>query len=155
MIKINFINFKGLNELKVTDDNGKEIISFEKARALPTHACYSNFNDSHEKIGKIEKSRYNFGLVDLPEIVIYVNNDKIKVRRDMKELKEFYEITESEFSISGIWDGPQFDISKNEKVLASVYVEKKELSGTYLVNIIDKTNKEQVLCILFALSWIR
>lgn len=155
MIRINFKNFKGFNDSKITDANGKEIINFEKVKALPTRACYSIVNANHEKIGRIEKRRYNFGLVDLPQIIISVNNDKIEIQKDMKELKEFYEIKGSNFSISGNWDGPQFNISKNEKVLASVNVQKEESGGTYLVDIIDKANENQVLCILFALSWIR
>ena len=87
MIRINFKNFKGFNDSKVTDANGKEIISFEKVKALPTRACYSIVNANHEKIGRIEKRRYNFGLVDLPQIIISINNDKIEIQKDMKELK--------------------------------------------------------------------
>ncbi|MDZ7542901.1 hypothetical protein ACH36K_11345 [Clostridium sp. MB05] len=148
------ISFKSFNEPNVTDENGKEIISFEKSKALPTRVCYSVINANHEKIGKIERIRNTFGLFDLPRIVISVNNDKITIRKDIKELRDIYEITGSGFSIIGNWYGPHFNISKSEKVLASVDVEKEESESTYLVDIIDKSNTEQIICILFALSWI-
>lgn len=155
MVKIGFESYEGLNESKVTDEVGKVIISFKKTIAVPTRSCYSVINNNNEKIGKIEKSRYNFGLVNLPEINISINDDKITVKKDMRELKDIYEIMGSDFSINGHWDGPNFTILKNEKVIASVDVEKDEDRGTYSVNIIDKSNEEQVICILFALSWIR
>ena len=150
MIKVNFKNF---SELNVTDENGKEIISFKKSKALPTRERYTVINANQEKIGSIEKIRYNFGLVNLPQIVISVNNDEIEIKKDMKELKEFYEITGSEFTIVGKWR-EHFNISKNEKVLATVDVQNEEVGRTYLTDIIDKSNEEQVICILFALSWI-
>ena len=90
MIKV---NFKEFNELNVTDENGKGIISFKKSKALPTRERYLIINANDERIGSIEKIRYNFGLVNLPEIDIKINNDKIKIKKDMQELKEFYEIT--------------------------------------------------------------
>nr|WP_278678762.1 hypothetical protein [Clostridium paraputrificum] len=148
MIRINF------KEQIVKDEKGKEIISFEKAKALPTRSCYSVINPNHEKIGKIEKSRYNFGLVDLPKIDISINGDKITIRKDMQELKEIYEITGSGFSIIGDFTGPHFNISKNEKVIASVTIDKEETDNSYLVDIINKSNENHIICILFALSWI-
>lgn len=150
MIKV---NFKEFNELNVTDENGKGIISFKKSKALPTRERYLVINANDERIGSIEKIRYNFGLVNLPEIDIKINNDKIKIKKDMQELKEFYEITGSEFSIDGKWR-EQFNISKSKKVLATVNVQNEEMGPTYLVDVIDKSNEEQVICILFALSWI-
>lgn len=39
-------------------------------------------------------------------------------------------------------------------MLASVEVKKEEIGRTYLADIIDKSNEEQVICILFALNWI-
>lgn len=148
------ISFKNFDNPKVTDENGKEIISFEKSKALPTRSRYSIINTNHQKIGKIERIRNNFGLFNLPQIVISVNNDKIIIRKDIKELKDIYEIIGNGFSIIGNWNGPHFNISKNEKVVASVNVEKEETGAAYLVDIIDKANEEQVICILFALSWI-
>ena len=155
MVKI--INLGGSTEpevIKVTDENGEEIISFKKSIALPTRSRYSIINTNNENIGTIEKMRYNFGLVDLPQIDISVNNDKIRIKREMKELKEFYEITGSDFSIVGNLLGSHFNINKNEKVVASVTIEKEEIGRNYLADIIDKSNEEQVICILFALSWI-
>lgn len=155
MVKI--INLRGSKELKViqvTDENGEEIISFKKTIALPTRSRYSIINANNEEIGAIERIRYNFGLLNLPQIDITVNNDEITIKKDMKELKEFYEIMGSDFSIVGNWFGPQFNINKNEKVVASVTVEKEEIGRSYLADIIDKSNEEQVICILFALSWI-
>ncbi|MDU5109522.1 MAG: hypothetical protein E6248_03685 [Clostridium sp.] len=146
--------FKSFNEPTVTDENGKEIISFEKSKALPTRECYSVINSNNEKIGKIERIRNNFGLFDLPRIVISVNNDKIIIRKDIKEFKDIYEITGNGFSILGNLDGPHFNISESEKVIASVTVEKEELGQRYLADIIDKSTEKQVICILFALSWI-
>ena len=155
MVKI--INLRGskeLKEVKVTDEYGKEIISFKKTIALPTRASYSVINANNENIGNIERIRENFGLVNLPQIDIKVNNDKITIKKDMKELKEFYEIIGSDFSIVGSWFGPQFTINKNEKVVASVTVEKEEIGRSYFTDIIDKSSEAQVICILFALSWI-
>lgn len=146
--------FKSFNEPNATDENGKEIISFEKSKALPTRECYSVINSNNEKIGKIERIRNNFGLFDLPKIVISVNNDKITIRKDIKEFKDIYEITGNGFSIIGNLDGPHFNISKDEKVIASVTIEKEELGQGYLTDIIDKSTEEQVICILFALDWI-
>ena len=146
--------FKSFNEPNVTDEKGNKIMSFEKSKALPTRECYSVINSNNEKIGKIERFRNNFGLFDLPKIVISVNNEKITIRKDIKELKDIYEITGNEFSIPGNCNGPQFNISKSEKVIASVTVEKEELGQRYLADIIDKSNEEQVICILFALDWI-
>lgn len=151
------IRFKGFTESKVTDENGKEFISFEKSKALPTRSCYSVINANHQKIGKIERISNNFGLYglfNLPKIVISVNNDKITIRKDIKEFRDIYEIMGNDFSIIGNWRGPHFNISKNEKVLALVDVQKEEIGKTYLVDIIDNSNEEQVICILFALSWI-
>ncbi len=34
------VNFKGLKNSTVKDENGKEILSFEKSKALPTRECY-------------------------------------------------------------------------------------------------------------------
>lgn len=146
--------FKSFNEPNATDKNGKEIISFEKSKALPTRECYSVINSNNEKIGKIERIRNNFGLFDLPKIVISVNNDKITIRKDIKEFKDIYEITGNGFSILGNLDGPHFNIFKNEKVIASVTIEKEELGQGYWTDIIDKSTEEQVICILFALDWI-
>lgn len=146
--------FKSFNEPNATDENGKEIISFEKSKALPTRECYSVINFNNEKIGKIERIRNNFGLFDLPKIVISVNNDKITIRKDIKEFKDIYEITGNGFSILGNLDGSHFNIFKNEKVIASVTIEKEELGQGYLADIIDKSTEEQVICILFALDWI-
>ena len=155
MVKI--INMRvstDLKVIKVTDENGEEIITFKKSIALPTRSRYSIINANNENIGTIEKMRYNFGLVDLPQIDISVNNDEIRIKRDMKELKEFYEIMGSDFSIVGNLFGPHFNINKNEKVVASITIEKEEIGRSYLADIIDKSNEEQVVCILFALSWI-
>ena len=72
----------------------------------------------------------------------------------MKELKDVYEIEGNGFSIIGNWFGPTFSITKNEKVVASVKVEQEELGRSYLADIIDKSNEEQIISILFAVSWI-
>ena len=54
MIKV---NFKEFNELNVTDENGKGIISFKKSKALPTRERYLIINANDERIGSIEKIR--------------------------------------------------------------------------------------------------
>ena len=83
------VNFKGLKNSAVKDENGKEILSFEKSKALPTRECYSIINVQQEKIGTIERIRSNFGLVNSPKIVISLNNDKITIKKDIKELEKF------------------------------------------------------------------
>lgn len=154
MIKIGYKIYQHFTNPKVTDENGKEIISFEEAKALPTRACYSIIDSNHKKIGKIEKSRYNFGVIDLPKIVISINTDEITIQKDVNELVDSYELTGSGFSIAGNVSGPHFNILQNEKVIASVDIDKEEAGDAYLVDIIDKSNENQVICILFALSWI-
>ena len=152
MVKINFDNS---NAKKVKDENEKEIIYFEESKALPTRIRYSIINTDHKKIGYIEKIRNNFGLFDLPQIVISMNDaDKIVLKKDIKELKDIYDITGNGISIIGNWGGPSFNIFQKETMLASVEVKKEEIGRTYLVDIIDKSNEEQVICILFALNWI-
>lgn len=153
-VYMSIINFKSFNEPKATDEGGKDIIIFEKSKALPTRSCYSVINANNKKIGYIERTRSNFGLFELPQIVISVNNDKIVIKKDIKELKDIYEITGSGFSIIGSWDGPHLNILKNEEVVASVDVQKEEAGSYYLANVIDKSNQENIICILFALNWI-
>lgn len=148
------INFKNFNAQTVTDENDKEIISFKKSIALPTRVRYSVVNANHENIGSLERIRNNFGLFNLPRIVITVNDDKIEIRKDIVQLRDVYEISGSGFSIVGNLNGPSFNILKNENVLASVNVQNAESGSFYLVDIIDKSKVAQVICILFALSWI-
>lgn len=155
MVKV--LNMKGSNEPKlinVTEEDGTNVISFKKSPALPTRVRYLITNNNNEKIGTIEKSRSNFSIVNLPEINISINDDKIKIKKSMKELKDVYEIEGNGFSIIGNWFGPTFSITKNEKVVASVKVEQEELGRSYLADIIDKSNEEQIISILFAVSWI-
>ncbi|SCJ38652.1 Uncharacterised protein [uncultured Clostridium sp.] len=155
MVKV--LNMKGSNEPKlinVTEEDGTNIISLKKSPALPTRVRYLITNNNNEKIGTIEKSRSNFSIVNLPEINISINDDKIKLKKDMKELKDIYEIEGSGFSIIGNWFGPTFNITKNEKVIAFVKVEQEELGRSYLADIIDKSNEEQIISILFAVSWL-
>lgn len=155
MVKV--LNMKGSNEPKVinvTEEDGANVISFKKSPALPTRVRYLITNNNNEKIGTIEKSRSNFSIVNLPEINISINDDKIKIKKSMKELKDVYEIEGNGFSIIGNWFGPTFSITKNEKVVASVKVEQEELGRSYLADIIDKSNEEQIISILFAVSWI-
>lgn len=152
MVKV--LNMKGSNEpkvIRVTEEDGTNVISFKKSPALPTRVRYLITNNNNEKIGTIEKSRSNFSIVNLPEINISINDDKIKIKKSMKELKDVYEIEGNGFSIIGNWFGPTFSITKNEKVVASV---KEELGRSYLADIIDKSNEEQIISILFAVSWI-
>ncbi|MEG0502537.1 MAG: hypothetical protein RR525_09975, partial [Cellulosilyticaceae bacterium] len=140
-----------------TDENGKEIIRFEKSKALPTQSCYAVMNANHEKIGKIQRMNNNFApysMVNLPRIVISLNDDEMIVRKDIRELQEIYEVIGNDFSIVGNWKGPHFDIFKNEKVVASVEVQQEEIGKTYLADIIDQSNEEQIIGILFAVSWI-
>ena len=121
MVKV--LNMKGSNEPKVinvTEEDGTNVISFKKSPALPTRVRYLITNNNNEKIGTIEKSRSNFSIVNLPEINISINDDKIKIKKSMKELKDVYEIEGNGFSIIGNWFGPTFNITKNEKVVASV-----------------------------------
>lgn len=155
MVKIlNMKVSKEPNLIEVTGEDGINILSLKKSIALPTRARYSIVNYNNESIGTVEKSRANFSPVNLPEINIAINDDKIKVKKDIKELIDVYEIEGSGFSIIGNWFGPTFNITKNEKVVASVNVEQEELGRSYLANIIDKSNEEEIICILFAISWI-
>lgn len=155
MVKV--LNMKCSNEPKlinITNEDGTNVVSLKKSPALPTRVRYIISNNNNEKIGTIEKSRSNFSIVNLPEINISINDDKIKLKKDMQELKDIYEIEGSGFSIVGTWFGPTFNITKNEKVIASVKVEQEELGRSYLADIIDKSNEEQIISILFAVSWI-
>ncbi|GAB6169804.1 hypothetical protein JCM1393_22640 [Clostridium carnis] len=155
MVKI--ISIRGAKEpkvIKVTDENGKYILSLKKSMALPTRSRYSIVNNNNENIGIIEKTRANFSIVDFPEINILINDDKIKIKKDMKELKDVYEIIGSGFSVVGNWFGPTFNITKNENLVASVNVEEEEIGRGYLADIIDKSNEEEIICILLSLSWI-
>ena len=149
------VNFKGFKNSAVKDENGKEILSFEKSKALPTRECYSIINVQQEKIGTIERIRSNFGLVNSPKIVISLNNDKITIKKDIKELREVYEITGNDISIIGDWNGINFKISKNNQVLATIDVENQESEKNYVVDVIDQSNLEEVLSIVFALCWIK
>ena len=149
------VNFKGFKNSEVKDESGKEILSFEKAKALPTKECYSIINKQQKKIGRIEKSRSNFGLIEAPEIIISLNNHKITIKKDIKELREVYEITGNEISISGDWNGASFKIFKKNQVLATIDVENQESEKNYIVDVTDQSNLEEVLSIVFALSWIK
>lgn len=148
------ITFKSSNEQKVTDENGKEILSFKKSKALPTREQYSIINPHNEKIGYIEKIRSNFGLFDLPQIVISINNDEVVVKKDIQQFNNVYEISSNDLSIIGNLDSPQFSICKNEKILASIAVEKEEVGRSYLIDIADKSSEEKLISILFGLNWI-
>lgn len=149
------VNFKGFKDSTVKDESGKEVLSFEKAKALPTRVCYSLVNTQKEKVGKIEKTRSNFGLVEAPEIVISLKDNKITIKKDIRELKEVYEITGNNISISGDWNGPRFNISKDNQVLATINVENQDSEKNYVVDIGDIVNLEEAVSIVFALSWIK
>ena len=49
------VNFKGFKDSVVKDESGKEILSFEKSKALPTRECYSIINAQQEKAGNPEE----------------------------------------------------------------------------------------------------
>ena len=149
------VNFKGFNDSVVKDESGKEILSFEKSKTLPTRECYSIINTQQEKVGNIERSRSNFGLVESPKIIISLNNDKITIKKDIKELREVYEITGSDISIIGDWNRGSFKISKGNQILAAIDVDNQELEKNYVVDVVDQSNLEEVLSIVFALSWIK
>lgn len=148
------IHFKGFNNPKVIDENGREVIKFKKVIALPTRERYDVINDNNEKVGYIERIRYNFGLVDLPTVVVSINDEKFKIEKDMRELKEFIEFKGSEVSITGNIYGPHFNILQGEKIIASVDVKQEEFKYSYLVDISDTSNTAKIISILFVLSWI-
>lgn len=149
------VNFKGFKDSVVKDESGKEILGFEKSKTLPTRECYSIINTQQEKVGNIERSRSNFGLVESPKIIISLNNDKITIKKDIKELREVYEITGSDISIIGDWNRGSFKISKGNQILAAIDVDNQELEKNYVVDVVDQSNLEEVLSIVFALSWIK
>ena len=67
MVKV--LNMKGSNEpkvIRVTEEDGTNVISFKKSPALPTRVRYLITNNNNEKIGTIEKIRSNFSIVNLP-----------------------------------------------------------------------------------------
>ena len=148
------ITFKKSTEQKIVDEKGIEVLSFVKSKALPTRECYSVINGRNENIGKIEKLRNNFGLFDLPKVVISVNDSEVVFRKEIQELKDIFEISGDGISITGNLYGPEFNILKDEKLLASINVEKEELGYSYLVDVRDKSNEEQILSILFGINWI-
>ena len=136
------VNFKGFKDSVVKDESGKEILGFEKSKTLPTRQCYSIINTQQEKVGNIERSRSNFGLVESPKIIISLNNDKITIKKDIKELREVYEITGSDISIIGDWNRGSFKISKGNQILAAIDVDNQELEKNYVVDVVDQSNLE-------------
>lgn len=50
-------------------------------------------------------------MFNLPQIVISMNDaDKIVLKKDIKELKDIYDITGNGISIIDNWGGPSFNI---------------------------------------------
>lgn len=146
------LNFKSFREPKVTDENGTEVIKFEKAKAIPTRECISILNSNNEKVGSIEKIRSNFGLFNLPKVIITVGEDKIEFQKDIQQMRECFEIEGGGISINGNVSGPEFSIIKNEKEIALINIQREE--GNYLINIIDEENEAQAMSIVFVISWI-
>ena len=64
---------------------------------------------------------------------LFLNHD---IKKDIKELREVYEITGNEISISGDWNGASFKIFKKNKVLATIDVENQESIKYKLIKIL-------------------
>lgn len=146
--------FKNFADPEIVNENLEVILQFKKNITIPTRERYDILDSKSQSIGKVEKLRNNFGLVNLPRIVIKTASHKIELIKEMKAFRESYEIYSKEFSTKGEWNAPEFTILKNAEPTAIIAKMPDTSENQYKITLLNLDDQQEVFAIVFAVSWV-
>lgn len=146
--------FKNFADPEIVNENLEVILQFKKNITIPTRERYDMLDGESQSIGKVEKLRNNFALVDLPRIVIKTASHKIELIKEMKAFRESYEIYNKEFSTKGEWNAPEFTILKNAEPTAIIAKMPDTSENQYKITLLNLDDQQEVFAIVFAVSWV-
>lgn len=137
------------------NEEGKTVLLFEKTKALPTREAYEVKDGVGQKLGKIEKIRSNFGLVDLPRIVIKLRSkETIEILKEMEAFKEYYQLHSDVFFIEGDCDSANFSIQKEGETAAIITTLEENSENRYEMELLLEDCKVEIMSILFSIVWV-
>lgn len=148
------LKFRNFNEPVLLDENDDAILEFAPKATLPTRIGFNIYNQSQEKVGKVERVRSNFGYLNLPRFHIHIGPEVIVIKKEQKNYSDIYEFFKSEYDIKGEWDEPEFEILKEGEIVASVKNNDIGEPNRYHIDLFDLTLEAQVAGILFVICWI-